>query len=380
MRSAKINFIPLGGMPLPPFIPVLGGWQEMDHKKITDTKDQLTIFSNTDEWELRKRLANPYELIYSADDGFPSVAKLTALSRSYFKMAEMLNLIDFWKGKTSIKTSHACEGPGGFIQYIVEKAKSKKIPVKSIHAITLKPSKSYIPGWRRSYYFLRKHPEIHLEFGADDTGDILKIDNQKDFCKKATESNLLCNLFTADGGFDFSVDYNSQEKNVFQLLLASFIMGLQVLAEDGVLIIKLFDMYSPATQDLVLGSATCFKEFTIYKPVTSRPCNSERYFIGKGFIKSQQTKQWIHNLLDVYEKNINTSFTRVARFFINTWPKPLQDLINEQIQWQENLQIQSIYNTMNLDKSGVKIMKLLEDNLELCKKWCDENQIETVYE
>ena len=94
-----LQFIKLGGMPLPPFIPVLGGWIESDHKKITDTKDQLTIFNNTDEWELRKRLANPYELIYSADDSFPCLAKVSALSRSYFKMTEMLNLLDFWKDK-----------------------------------------------------------------------------------------------------------------------------------------------------------------------------------------------------------------------------------------------------------------------------------------
>ena len=81
-----------------------------------------------------------------------------------------------------------------------------------------------------------------------------------------------------------------------------------------------------------------------------------------------------------YEKNNSSSFTRFTRFFINIWPKPLLELLKEQIHWQENLQIQSIYNTMNLDKSGDKITKLLEDNIELCKKWCKENEIETVYD
>jgi 23S rRNA U2552 (ribose-2'-O)-methylase RlmE/FtsJ len=374
MERTNIKFIKLGGMPLPPFIPVLGGWQENEHKKITDTKDQLTIFNNTDEWELRKRLANPYELIYSTDDTFPSVAKVSALSRSYFKMVEMLNLIDFWSSHSSIRSAHACEGPGGFIQCVVEKAKEKKIPIKSVHAITLKPTRSFIPGWRRSYHFLKRHPEIQLEYGADESGDILIQENQKHFCKKVTD----CNLFTADGGFDFSVDYTNQEKNVFQLLVASFLMGLQVLGEDGVMIIKVFDMYSLATQDLLLGTATCFKEFTIYKPVTSRPCNSERYFIGKGFLKTNTTKNWIQNLRDIYDKNYQTSFTRFSRFFINTWPKSIQDLMNEQIQWQENLQIQSIYNTLNLDKKN--ITTIIENNLELCNKWCVENDIETIYQ
>jgi 23S rRNA U2552 (ribose-2'-O)-methylase RlmE/FtsJ len=372
MEEIKIQFVKLGGMPLPPCIPVLGGWIESEHKKITDTKEQLTIFSNTDEWELRKRLANPYELIYSADTSFPCVAKKMALSRSYFKMTEMLNLIDFWKDKKSIKTAHACEGPGGFIQYVIDDAQKRQVVVKSTHAITLKPNRSYIPGWRRSFYFLKKHPEIHLEYGANDTGDILLQDNQKHFCKKVDQ----CDLYTADGGFDFSIDYNNQEKNVFQLLFASFIIGLQVLAEDGVLIIKLFDMYSLATQDLLLGSASCFKEFTIYKPVTSRPCNSERYFIGKGFLKTPATARWISQLQELYDKFHKTSFSQLTRIFINAWPQPLQDLIKEQIQWQENLQIQSIYNTLNLDKN--KIIDILEKNVELCKSWCQMNGVETI--
>jgi 23S rRNA U2552 (ribose-2'-O)-methylase RlmE/FtsJ len=372
MDNQNIKFVGLGGMPLPPFIPILGGWVESDHKKITDTKDQLTIFNNTDEWELRKRLANPYELIYSADDSFPCLAKVSALSRSYFKMTEMLNLIDFWSNKKTIKTAHACEGPGGFIQSVVDESVRRKVHTESIHAITLKPTRSYIPGWRRSFYFLRKHPEIELDYGADGTGDILLPENQKHFCKKVTS----CNLFTADGGFDFSIDYNSQEKNVFQLLVASFIIGLQVLAEDGVLIIKFFDIYSAATQDLILGSASCFKEFTIYKPVTSRPCNSERYFIGKGFLKRPSTKAWVTYLQDVYEKNYKTTFTQFTRFFINTWPSTLQALLEEQIHWQENLQIQSIYNTLNLDKKN--ITAILDKNIELCKRWCDNNHIETL--
>jgi 23S rRNA U2552 (ribose-2'-O)-methylase RlmE/FtsJ len=375
MDTTKNIFVPLGNMPLPPFITVELGWQETQHKKITDTKDQITIFNNTDEWELRKRLANPYELIYSTDDSFPSVAKINALSRSYFKMAEMLNLLDFFSSvKGPLKTAHACEGPGGFIQYMVERAKQKKIPIQSVSAITLKPTRSFIPGWRRSFHFLRKHPEIQLEYGLDDTGDILNPINQKDFCKKVNN----CMLYTADGGFDFSIDYNKQEQNVFQLIVASFILGLKTLAENGCMIIKIFDMYSPATQDLILGSASCFKEFTLFKPLTSRPCNSERYFIGKGFLKTKQTAEWISNLQDVYEKHYTTSFTRFTRFFINPWPKALQHLLNEQIEWQETLQIQSIYNTLNLNKN--KIPELLERNLDLCKKWCRENNIDTIYQ
>jgi hypothetical protein len=34
---------------------------------------------------------------------------------------------------------------------------------------------------------------------------------------------------------------------------------------------------------LIILLARCFKEWTLYKPAMTRPCNSERYFLGKGF-------------------------------------------------------------------------------------------------
>ena len=40
------------------------------------------------------------------------------------------------------------------------------------------------------------------------------------------------------------------------------------------------------TKTIIHLVGRCFKEYTIYKPASSRPCNSERYFIGKRFIGS----------------------------------------------------------------------------------------------
>jgi 23S rRNA U2552 (ribose-2'-O)-methylase RlmE/FtsJ len=362
------HFVSLENMPLPPLILEQKGWIEQDHTNVIQTKVKIEKTSSVEEWELRKKIINPYEAIFSNnDDTFPCVAKVEPLSRSYFKMVEMLDICGFWElVPTQFQTAHICEGPGGFIQCVIEKSKEKQLECSNVHAMTLKPTKSNIPGWRRSIGFLRKHPEIHLEGGADGTGNVLIPANQKYFCKKAAGSFL----FTADGGFDFSVDYEKQEQVSFHLVLASFLIGFQSLAIDGIMIIKLFDIYSPATQDLLLGSASFFKEFMLYKPATSRPCNAERYFIGVGYKGEVSARPWIQHLQQAFEKHPQSPLTRLVK---TIWPEKLIKLLQEQIQWQEKLQIQSIQTALQLQKKDIP--QLISKNIATSSKWCDFFQV-----
>jgi hypothetical protein len=152
--------------------------------------------------------------------------------------------------------------------------------------MTLKSKKTNVPGWKRASYFLQKNKNIRIIFGEDDTGDIMKPENQQYFIDYATNTEYggKVHIFTADGGFDFSCDYTKQEQMVFPLLLASVKIGLESLKVGGVFILKLFDFYDPVTVDLLLFLSHFFDEWTLYKPGMSRPCNPEHYFIGKGFV------------------------------------------------------------------------------------------------
>jgi 23S rRNA U2552 (ribose-2'-O)-methylase RlmE/FtsJ len=342
---------------------VQNGWKEIDHSKLSKLKDRISDVANADEWEVRKKITNPYEAIFSGEDSYPSLAKVQPLSRSYFKMIEMLGLIGFFSQVTEPFTSaHICEGPGGFIQHVVETLAERQIITKGIYAMTLKPTKSHIPGWRRSIHFLKKYPKIKLEYGADDTGNILKPENQADFCRKAKGAQL----FTADGGFDFSVNYTNQELMAFPLLVASFLMGLKTLEKGGTMIIKLFDIYSRATQDLFLGSGTFFEKFTLYKPATSRPCNSERYFIGHRLLgESPDLQEWISTLESALKKHEQSPITQLVQ---NEWPSPVLRAVKEQILYQEHLQIKNIEDTLNLDKNTIPERML--QNIRLSKAWC----------
>ena len=231
-------------------------------------KQEIESLDKEGEWEYLKRTSNPYELVYSQshDMRIPySVCSLRPLSRSYFKMVEILRVLNL-----SAKTS---------------------TPLKDAWAMTLKPSKPNIPGWKRAYNFLKKNPAIHIEYGADDTGDIMVPENQKMFLEKAGGK---CLLFTADGGFDFSENYSTQEDEVFPLLVSSALIGLQTLQHGGDLVLKVFDTELKATQDLIAILAYCFDDWTLYKPSLSRPCNAEKYFLGRG---CRVIPEWIIRVL-----------------------------------------------------------------------------------
>jgi len=255
------------------------------------------------EWEYLKRTSNPYELVYSQshDMRIPySVCSLRPLSRSYFKMVEILNVLNFFKRhvgkKTILRSAHVCEGPGGFIEALLSLSAKTSTPLKDAWAMTLKPSKANIPGWKRAYNFLKKNPQIHIEYGADETGDIMIPENQNAFLEKTGGK---CLLYTADGGFDFSDNYDTQEDEVFPLLVSSALIGLQTLQFGGDFVLKVFDTELKATQDLIAMLAYCFDDWTLYKPSLSRPCNAEKYFLGRG---SRVIPQWIiTSLSDICE-------------------------------------------------------------------------------
>jgi 23S rRNA U2552 (ribose-2'-O)-methylase RlmE/FtsJ len=246
---------------------------------------------NGKNWEYYKKIVNPYEVVYTQKKypNFPeSICVLKPLSRSYFKMIEMTDLIHFFNmfPNEMIRTAHVCEGPGGFIEALFDESAKNNRKIHMSIAMTLKSKRTNVPGWKRAEYFLKKNKNIRIIFGEDDTGDIMKPENQQYFIDYATnpEYGGKIHIFTADGGFDFSCDYTKQEEMVFPLLLASTKIGLEVLKPGGVFILKLFDFYHPATVDLLYFLSHLFEVWTLYKPGMSRPCNPEHYFIGKGFI------------------------------------------------------------------------------------------------
>jgi len=199
-------------------------------------------------------------------------------------MVELVSQLQFFDRHKDpkLRSLHICEGPGGFIEAFHYMADAKKHKIASSYAMSLKSTNQMIPGWRRATQFLQTHPMVHLIYGPTKTGNIYEPCNQEECASIAGESGV--HLVTSDGGFDFSEDFHNQEKTILRLLISSAIILLRSVAKDGDIILKIFDSNSAVTRDLVYLLASCFTSWTLYKPVTSRPCNSEWYFLGKSAI------------------------------------------------------------------------------------------------
>lgn len=253
---------------------------------LQEWKEKIALYERYHIWELAKKMANPYECIYTQDDKnfHPSLCMYKPLSRSFYKMIEILSVMQFFetlpKTLSKLRSAHVAEGPGGFIEAFLERAEKHKKIVGSAVAMTLKPTDNHTPGWRRANSFLQKHKEVTLHHGIDGTGDMYQKGNQESFIQAVKPG---VHLFTADGGFDFSTDYLMQEKRIYHLLVCSALIGLQSLARDGAFVLKFFDIYAKPTQILISLITSCFKSWCLYKPATSRPCNSERYLLCRGF-------------------------------------------------------------------------------------------------
>ena len=68
------------------------------------------------QWDSYKKYTNPYEYIHTVVPyKKKSIAKYKQLSRSYYKMIELIHTFQLSQSITPISTFHLAEGPGGFI-------------------------------------------------------------------------------------------------------------------------------------------------------------------------------------------------------------------------------------------------------------------------
>ena len=330
---------------------------------------------NCKNWEYYKKIVNPYEIVYTQKkyDDFPeSVCSLKPLSRSYFKMIEMIEMINFFNMPrlANVRCAHVCEGPGGFIEALFDEAIKHKKKIHTSIAMTLKSRQSNVPGWRRASQFLSKNRNVKILYGEDNTGDIMKPINQQffiDYCILPAYGGKM-DIFTSDGGFDFSCDYSKQEKMIFPLLLASTKIGFEVLNTGGVFILKMFDFYEKGTVDLLYFLSCHFTEWTLYKPAMSRPCNPEQYFIGKGYTGATDE---VLDVLRLWCSIINNNQSLDSLFNIEV-PCEFKNALNELRTFsfiRQTRYLEKVFYIINKNDDKL-IQDYLNNNIKSSHEWC----------
>ena len=252
--------------------------------KLIDAKNQIDKFYRKKEWDSVKKITNPFEMIYITCkfNKMNSVALYEPLSRSYFKMIEMINefLLDYnsIKYEKGIQTLHLAEGPGGFMEAFVNFRNNKN---DIYYGMTLKSVNHNIPGWHKSTHFINKHTNLNIVTGIDNMGDLYNVNNHYYLINRFGRNKM--DIITGDGGFDFSVDYNMQEQLAQKLIYSQIIMGFSMLKKGGTFICKFFDTFLNLTQEFIFLLYLFYEKVYIYKPYTSRLANSERYIVCRGY-------------------------------------------------------------------------------------------------
>lgn len=343
------------------------------YKKLIDCKAYI---QDTHRWDFAKKLTNEYELIYVSNKykNIRGIAKYKPLSRSYYKLIEILNNYNIINDENhSIKTGHIAEGPGGFMEAIVNYRKNKSWKNHDfLYGISLKHVDKEIPGWVKARDFLKRNQNINISYGKDDTGNIYNVENIVHFAETIDGK---CDIVTADGGFDFSVDFNKQEQLAHKLIFCEIVCCLSIQKIGGTFICKFFDMYTTLTLKFLHLLNCLYDSVTVTKPCTSRPANSEKYVIAKGFrgIDPNYLK-YLYRIITDWQI-IENSGIYVVDIFNNILDTGYLTILSQYNRYNTTLQIKNIHDTLYYLENHPDcetITMIRQHQISKAVEWCNK--------
>ena len=339
------------------------------------SKIKSLIDKHIKDWDNIKKFTNAYEFIHTnIPNQKISVSKIKPISRAFFKLIEIYNSHSIFTNNNPIKTFHLAEGPGGFIEataYIRNNIND------TYYGMTLIDNNINIPNWSKADNMLKKYPNIKIEYGKDHKGDLYNHQNLI-YCKNRYKNSM--NVITADGGFDFSNDYNNQEISAFRLIFTQVAYAITMQANGGTFILKIFDMFETSTLEILYLLSCFYNKIIISKPNTSRSANSEKYIVCKYFKynNTDEISNKFINILKIFETlDFKTySIFSILNIPIQSYYKTHLLEINACL---SHVQIDNILNTIKIithkDKKHEKIQHLKSNNMQKCMNWCINNNI-----
>ena len=285
-------------------------------------------------------------------------------------MIEMCKLLYILEDLPPIcKTFHLAEGPGGFIEAL---ALMRSQLNDTYYGMTLIDDDNSVPGWRKSKSFLLHNPNVIIEKGCDERGDLMNPDNLK-YCYLKYHGTM--DLITADGGFDFSNDFNKQEIISSKLIMCQIAFATAMQKQGGNFIIKFFDTFTKLSLDLLFLLSNLYNRVYFIKPNTSRQANSEKYIVCKGFrlSSSEEIVKKFHKILTQTFENDSV----IVSLFDFDLPYIFINKVEEINAIFGQQQIENIVNTLNLidntnNNKLDKIETMKKTNIQKCITWCQK--------
>jgi 23S rRNA U2552 (ribose-2'-O)-methylase RlmE/FtsJ len=336
-------------------------------------KKQIEL--SAEAWDTIKKYTNPYEFIHTTIPGSKlSVSKLKPLSRSFYKMIELWKMFKLGDFRENIQTFHLAEGPGGFIEAT---AFLRKNINDKYYGMTLINNDPGCPGWKKSHQFLEANKNVTIITGEDETGNLLHKDNYI-YCVNKFKHTM--HIITADGGIDVSNDFNKQEELVSKLIVSEVIYAITMQKKGGHFILKIFDIFSKLTIDILYMLTRMYSEVYITKPFTSRLANSEKYIVCKNFLLDEtDCEMFITSFTNEFEKL--TQYDNIVSLLNFEYDYYFLNKIEEINIIMGQKQLENIITTLNIMGSRNnhdKIDSLKKTNIQKCILWCDKYDITCV--
>jgi 23S rRNA U2552 (ribose-2'-O)-methylase RlmE/FtsJ len=382
--------------------------------KILEHNSQLQLYKllskykiNIDaepEWNQMKKVSNIFEYLYIYNkylDSNIGVALHNPISRSFFKLYEMiqdLDLLDF-SNKTSQKETlnvHSndssqykhihtnssqmklsilglAEAPGGFMESMYTYRKKQKcFNQDEYYTMSLISEDDDVPSLHKLKNIIKDN-KLTLIDGVDGTGSLY---NYKNIQHLRTVLPGKVDIVTADGGFNFCEQYNYQEQLSYKLIFSEIIGALYVLKKGGHFVLKIFDIFTDNTIDLLYFLSRFFTDVYIIKPFSSRPANSEKYIVSKGFLGIDETLMdtLLETLLDWNVINHNGKYVqRIFSIKKNKVYKKIKRAICDYNTVFVKEQIKNILTTLVYIKSNMSYEdreKIYYTQASMCFFWC----------
>lgn len=216
-----------------------------------------------------------------ATNPFEKIGRSIFINRAAVKLANIdavhhiTNVIFTFDSKQSLNDFTFCDiaaGPGGFTQYL-----QYRFPKAVGYGITLRSEKL---DWSTRFLDMNRFTPF---YGKDNTGNL--YNNWESFIQLVISKQPNgVDLVTADGGFDLedNMDKSLLHKQEFlssRLLLTQTLVGIRCTKIGGNFVLKVFDTVTELSAQILLLLSNCFNSIEIFKPVSSRPANAERYII-----------------------------------------------------------------------------------------------------
>jgi 23S rRNA U2552 (ribose-2'-O)-methylase RlmE/FtsJ len=327
------------------------------------------------EWDIYKKYTNTYEYIHTViSHKKRSVSKYRPLSRSYFKMIELIQQFNLCSSDEPMQSFHLAEGPGGFIEATANMRCNMNDRYTGMTLIDTVFDAS-IPSWKKSSAFLNANPQtVSIETGYDGTGNIMSIQNF-DYCAKKYGGRMA--FITGDGGFDFTTCFDDQEIKTLPLIFAQTCFAIAMQRQGGNFVLKIFDVFTPGTIDVLYLLSCAYSETYICKPQTSRTANSERYVVCKGFIPGKiDIDELRRAFISVVSRDETYDIERV--FFGKSISSLFISKVEEYNAILGQQQLENIHQTLSLIDKFIKpekIEQMTKQNIAKCINWCVRHQV-----